>query len=527
MKRALALFIAIFMLFGLSACGETEKEEETVKTDINGVPESTKGRDVTRAKAADNVFSLNCNTDYSFNPLIATNHSNQLVCDLVYENMIELDGNFEVIPNVLENWYPNDNATYWTFKIGEGHFFHDGTPLTGKDIRYSLDRAITSDRYKGRFRSYQGSGYDENYFYVTLGVGDTQFVKLLDIPIIKYGSTEEKYPLGSGPYTYNEDYTELHAVEDYELYKDLPIDTIHLVNYSTADSIISAFEDGIIDCVTNDPSSYTNLGYASTNEMHNFNTTNYHYIMFNQESTLGQFSGLRLALEYAFDRANFQNTLTRGNGIAATLPMHPNCRDYPKTYADSLNYNLKTVKTVLENAGIKDYNDDGWLEYMSGSPQKIDINFIVCSDSSVKSGVAHKFQSDMESIGLRVTVNELTWQNYLTALEEGEFDMYYGEIKLRNNFDISELLDVDSSLNYSRIRDTAYTTLVNNYLMSPDATRSAVFQQLCQYIDGAGTLISIGFESQQIIVHRGTIKGMDPNAGNPLYGFPDWEIMLD
>jgi len=215
------------------------------------------------------------------------------------------------------------------------------------------------------------------------------------------------------------------------------------------------------------------------------------------------------------------------NAVASALPMHPNCADYPADYAQTLNFNLEKVKTVLENSGIKDYDEDGWMEYMSGSAQDIDITFIVCSDSSAKTGVVRKFQSDMESIGLKVTVKELTWEEYLLALEEGEFDMYYGEVKLRNNFDITELLDVDSELNFSRSRDTAYVQYINNYLASSDAQRSALFKQLCDYINNTGALISIGFESQQLIVHRGVIKGLDANIGNPLYDFENWEIMID
>ena len=182
---------------------------------------------------------------------------------------------------------------------------------------------------------------------------------------------------------------------------------------------------------------------------------------------------------------------------------------------------------VLENAGIRDYDDDGMLEYMSGTAQDIDVNFIVCSDSSAKTGVVRRFASDMESIGIKVTVRELTWDEYLTALEEGDFDMYYGEVKLRNNFDLTELLDPDSDLNYSRSRDTGYVAMINNYLSCAPAQRSAVYQQLCEYINTNGALISIGFESQQLIVHRGVIRGLNPNIGNPLYDFQNWEIMLD
>jgi len=521
-KKIVSLLLVLAMALSLAACSKTDPNDP-----YGVIPESTKGKDVTRTQHADNVFSLNCNVNYSFNPIIATNRSNQLVCSLVYENMLEVDNNFNVIPNILDEGTPNEDATYWTFKINEGHYFHDGTPVTGKDIRYSLDRAINSDRYRGRFASYQGSGYDDNHFYVTIGIGDTQFNKLLNIPIIQYGTMEDDHPGGSGPYKYNADFTALHAHEQYHGYDTLPLDTVYLVEYSTADTIISAFEDGIIDAVANDPSSYTNLGYASTNEIRNFATTNYHYIMFNEESTMGKFVGFRQAMVYAFDRVNFAQVLMQDNAVASSVPMHPNCEDYPSEYAVKYNYNLDMVKTVLENSGIKDYDEDGWMEYMSGSAQDIDITFIVCSDSSAKTGVVRKFQSDMESIGLKVTVKELTWDEYLLALEEGEFDMYYGEVKLRNNFDITELLDVDSSLNYSRSRDTAYVQYINNYLVSSDAQRKALFQQLCDYINNNGALISIGFESQQLIVHRGVVKGLDANIGNPLYNFENWEIMID
>ena len=521
-KKIICLLLVAVMALSLAACSKTDPNDP-----YGIVPESTKGKDVERSKAADNVFSLNCNDDYSFNPIVATNRSNQLVCSLVYENMVELDNNFNVIPNVLDEGKPNEDATYWTFTISEGHYFHDGTPVTGKDIRYSLDRAINSDRFRGRFASYQGSGYDDKHFYISLGIGDTQLAKLLTIPIIQYGTMEDDYPGGSGPYKYNADYTALQAHELYHSYETLPLDTIYLVNYSTADSIISAFEDGIIDAVTNDPSSYTNLGYASTNEIRNFNTTHYHYVMFNEESVMGKFIGFRQAMVYAFDRTNFAENLMQDNAVASALPMHPSCADYPVEYAEAFNFNLDRVKTVLENSGIKDYDEDGWMEYMSGSAQDIEVQFIVCSDSSAKTGVVRKFQSDMASIGLKVNVRELTWAEYLTALEEGDFDMYYGEVKLRNNFDVTELLDVDSSLNYSRSRDTAFVQYINNYLVSSDAQRSAIFKQLCDYINNTGALISIGFESQQLIVHRGVIKGLDANIGNPFYGFENWEIMID
>ena len=121
-KRLSALFLVSVMVFGLTACGRGDRDDE------NKIPESTGGKDLARAELVDNVFSLNTNTNYSLNPFVATNHSNQLVCDLVYENMVEVDENFKAIPNVIGSWTTNDNATIWTLTLDSSkeHFFSDG-----------------------------------------------------------------------------------------------------------------------------------------------------------------------------------------------------------------------------------------------------------------------------------------------------------------------------------------------------------------------------------------------------------------
>ena len=50
---------------------------------------------------------------------------------------------------------------------------------------------------------------------------------------------------------------------------------------------------------------------------------------------------------------------------------------------------------------------------------------------------------------------------------------------------------------------------------------------MCEYLACSGAIISIGFEQQEIIVHRGMIRGLNANLGNPLYDFQNWEIILD
>lgn len=538
-KKIVLLLLVAAMLLGLGGCAGT-------KINWNEVPDSTGGKDVGRSVGLDRVFSLNSNPRYSFNPMIATNRANQLICDLVYENMVEIDNSFEVIPNVILDWKCNEDATLWTFTIDTERKFSNGDPVTPADLCYSMGMCINADRFRGRFSSYQGaSPSGEDQFQVALGIGDAQLIKLMNLPIIKRGTYDTKdgvRPIGSGPYCYNEDNTELHANEYYPNYKSLPVDTIYIKEYTNAADTISAYEDSYIDVVVNDPSSYSSLGYASTNEIHTFATTNMHYVAINQESMLGRYSYFRVAMQYAFDRAHLEELLD-GNAVASPIPMVPTCKDYPAQLASVLEFNLATCKRILEGAGVQDYDDDGMLEFMSGSPQEINLNFVICADSAAKSGVAYKFKEDMASIGLQVTVHELTWENYKKALKEGvvqvgnkelKLDMYYGETQLRANFDLTELLQTRkeeengvTNINFSRSNDASIEGVINQYLKANDASRASAYYQLAEYITrSVGSLITIGFERQQIITHRGVCKGIDANAGNPLYNFPNWTIDL-
>ena len=602
------MFCAAVMLLSCSACGLSGGSDD------NGIPESTGGKDIEKTKAADNVLSLNSNKNYSLNPLIATNHSNQLICSLVYENMVEVDNDFEVHPNAVGEWYCSADGLTWEIYVAEGHTFHDGTPVTGRDLRFSLEKALSNDRYAGRFAAVQGISFDDEKMIVYLGIADSQFIKLLNIPVIKSGTFADKYPEGSGPYSYvfgtgeetveelmgevpaepeedaaetqsgapsedekpetDKDKTEeekngeneeekpavtsttdrkvaeenklvpvkLVAYEGYPDYRNLPVQTVYIKMYTEAEEIIDAFEDSYIDITVNDPSSYSNLGYASSNEFRTFATTNMHFVAFNEEGTYGRYSNFRVAMQYAFDRAYLEELLD-GNAVAATLPMYPTCKEYPTVLAESLNYNLENTRLILDNFGMKDYNDDGKMEFMNSSDQ-VKLNFIICADSSAKSGVVQRFVSDMASIGIKINVYSLTWDKFQTALEEGEvqvenatekkepFDMYYSEVKLRNNFDLTELLQVRekdneySNINWSRSTDTKYLQYINDYMAAPEGERALKYEAFAKYLSENASIIVIGFEKQQLIAHRGVTKGLDPNAGNPLYGFTTCEIDL-
>lgn len=551
LKKSLILILLFSVMLNLAACGKTAEEEEEIY--------STGGHDLVMGDAADNVFSMNRKNltangkKYSMNPLVATNRSNQLIDDIVYENMLEVDSSFNVVPNIIKSWECNEDGTTWTFELDteNPHYFSDGEQVTGSDLRYSIERAVTGDRFLGRFTTFGGCSYTDTAIYVTLVSGNTQFVKLMNIPVIKNGTMEDEYPIGSGPYKFNEDGTKLIPNEYYRKDVELPLKEIYLVEYDTMEEIISAYEDSYIDIVMNDPSSYANLGYSKSNEIRTFPTTNFHYVMFNQESNICKYSSFRYAMNFAFDRENLAQNLMGGNGDATTVPMYPGCDIYPSSVASEINYDMERVASILDNAGIMDYDEDGKREYNNGAALDFSVTILVCSESSAKVGCCQKFKEDMEKIGVSVIVKQASWDDFITYLERGEigefdekgkwkkksdWDMYYGEIKLRSDFDISPLFNVDSKwdekydifrgLNYAKISDTGFTEMIRAYMTASDYGRGEAFASMCNYLLTNGGMVSLAFERQQVITHRMAIRGVNPNEGNPMYDFVNWKIQF-
>ena len=517
-KKITAMLLAALSVLSVCACGNAA-EDDYVKG-------QTAGKDINRSVAADDVFTINYSSKYSMNPLLATNTNNQLVCNLVYENMIEVNNNYEAQPNVITEWETTDGGTHWVFTVDTSRRFHNGEQMTAKDVAYSLNIALNSERFSRRLNCIIGCGAnDEKTFSVTLSKANMLLPNLLTVPVIKSGTYGDDYPEGTGPYKYASDHKSLLKFDKYSNSATLPLDVIYLKEYTTVDSTISAFEDSLLDIVMNDPSAPTNLGYGSSNEIRGFNTTNFHYIGTNTSGSELSYDALRFALNYAFDRESLVEQFG-GFALETALPVSPACSFYSESYAKQFKYNLKQVQDVLANMGLKDYDADGMLEMKVGEEIKeIDLDFVVCNASSIKTNVAHKFAEDMASLGIKVTVRELSWSDYIAALEALNFDLYYAEVRLNPDFDLSMLFKPEAKLNYSKINDTTLMELIDTFLAADgDDKRKEACANMCAQIINKGYIIPLCFEKHQMITHRGVIEGIKVCENNPLLNVQNWKV---
>lgn len=522
--RLLALFLAIALVL----CGCATLEIVPDQDDDIGDEGTNVGAELTSGYAADNIFSVNYNPESSLNPLVSTSSANLSFMPLIYESLFTVNENYEWEYSLAIDC-KTDDGKGWVFTVDTSRTFHDGSGFTAYDAAYSIVRAMYGKIYNTRFSDIIGvSAMSDENLMITISKPNYQFPALLDIPIIPNNSIEQYSPVGTGPYKVAEDLSCMERYPGHPLYEEMPIDKIYLKEYQTAADIISAYEDSLIDIVINDPNSINSLGYGSANETRYFSTTNMHYIGYNMESPFFQSSGRRMAITYAINRTSIVTDILDGCATAVTLPINPMSSLYNDSYASSFGYSMDKFERVLYNSGAEDLDDDGVMEYIvTGIEMETDLIFLVCNDSSKKIAAAREIAETLQSAGIKVTLHELSWNDYMKALEEGEFDMYYGEVRLSADFDLSCLLNKEGSAAYARAYDDSWQTAVNEYLAAPDeGTRRMQCDLMCQTIVENAPITPVCFERQQVLTHRGIVSGVSATQNNIFRNFQDWTINL-
>ena len=157
-------------------------------------------------------FALPYMPGRSLDPVDCADGMQQTVSSLLYEGLFRLDGRFEAQPCLCVSYTHDETAGRYTFAIREGVQFSDGSLLTARDVKASLDRARESERYRSRLSEISSISVKGDSVTIVLSSPNAAFPALLDVPIVKSGSQDSPAPLGTGPYFYAEEETGAYLI---------------------------------------------------------------------------------------------------------------------------------------------------------------------------------------------------------------------------------------------------------------------------------------------------------------------------
>ncbi len=520
----MAILLALALAVSCAGCGRlslTEAELSELYEEEQTAAQSI-GQELAATYAADQIFALNCVRSSSFNPYLTDSEWNKVVGMLVYETLVTQDDTFTAVPNLV-TWWETEDGRVWDFYVDTSRTFHDGGHMTAADAAYSMQIAINyTSPYVTRFRHVNAVySIAEDCFRVELGETNYRFYELLNIPCVEYNTGYSDMPPGTGPYAFSASGRYLTLDRNHPLAGELPIETIHLKEYTNGVDILQAFEDSFIDLVINDPNGMASLGYSSTDIVKYVNTSSMHYLAYNMNSGVFSNGDLRRIMTYAIDRATVVSDVMEGAALAATAPISPQSPLYPEQFARSLEYSDSGFRAALEALGAADTDEDGVLE-LNGRPLR--ISFVACSDSSVKVASARSIAKKLEDYGFDVTLRELGYDDYVDALDDGDFDVYYAEVRLCGDWDLRLLLSSSGGLNYGDVWDMQLDTLLYSALSSDSETRDESLETLYEYLGENAYITPICFEKSEVLYHRGVLSGLNPTQDNIFYDMQNWTV---
>ena len=533
-KRCIALALilasALSCVTLLQSCQLPEKPVE-ITPEISETPPSASpvSAEPVRAPGEPGPFVVRYVPDSAVNPITCLNRDNIVLSSLLYESLFTLDSSLNASPVLCESWSTEDNITY-TFKLHPDIAMSDGTFLTAEDVVYTLKQASQKGRFIRRLSSVKSVETDEELSVtIVLNSANARFIQLLDIPIIKYASIDARIPPGSGPYIFAAS-GELLLVRyiRYRFYDDLPITSIQLLECDD-DEIAELFDSGTLSLLLDDPADTFDIILNRQNEMRTYDTTALQYIGFNARSVVLKDADVRRAIGSSIDRAYIINDIVPGQSLAAPLALSPAYRLYDKKWEEMVVDPFREMSALLIRAGIKDFDNDSFLEYpnSSGGYYKISLDFIVNTENKYKTRAAHKIADTLRLYGFEIVVRELPWESFLNALETGTFDLYYGEVVLGADFDLSPLLLPGSYLNYGATGNNIYRPLVDSFLSARnDHDEKAAAEALCDEINLSAPFVPILYKRYVVFTPIGAVAGADPSQSAVFNHFSDWSIDL-
>ena len=430
-KKTIALILAVLLVFVFSGC---KKSPDTVSSE----PEHSVGTESGKKK---DYLNLLYSMSYTFNPYTVKTSINRQICKLIYEPLIKLDNNFNPIFCIASAASVEGKICTVTLN---SYKFSDGSSITADDVVYSYNLAKSSETsYSAKlYEVERASVTNSNTVVFTLTKSDPYFINVLNFPIIKSGSEKIadsdsvlQPPIGSGRYKVSDDRQSLVLNENYHGTAS-SIKTVKLINAPDTESVTHYAQVGAADMYYNDISDGTILRMSGKKLEVNLNSLV--YIGINQNyGVLGE-NALRQALSSGIDRSKICQNIYYNNAVAATGFFHP-AWDAVKA-VQNIQIEAKNEITVenLEKIGYNSLDSKGLRVNSSGIPLKLTL--LVNSENRMRVMAAQLISSQLADYGISVTVIEKSYEQYITALNEGNFQLYLGEIKITENMDMSPLV---------------------------------------------------------------------------------------
>lgn len=505
-KRSVLLCLLAMLLLLSASCTSAEDLPTSEKDGLLSAESET----TTTGSILPAQFSLPYLAGKTLDPITCQEGPQQVVASLIYEGLVRLSPTLE--PQLwlcTRSLYDAASNTY-TLTLRSDVTFSDGSPLTAQDVKATLERARHSERYASRLTAVSSiSAQDDRTVIITLTAPNTNFLSLLDIPIVKRGTETSTVPVGTGPYLCSDVSGGFSLIANQLWWRTdtLPVERIALLETADTESLRYRLTSHDIQLVTADLTGINPITATGNIVYQDVDTTIFQYIGLNVTRAPLNDQAFRTTLSAGLNRSLLVNAFLSGHASAAQFPVSPVSALYPTELEQE--YSL----TAFSQA----------VSALTNLPQQ-PLTLLVNQENSFKVSLAEELAQTYTAAGIPMNVRALSWVEYTAALENGDFDLYFGEVKLTADWNLSSLLGTGGTLNYGGWSNAQTDALLRAYAAAEDPTTA--MKSLCSHLQRTAPLLPICFKRTSVLMQSNVIANLESTMAEPFYGLSTCQIYL-
>ena len=364
------------------------------------------------------------NSPTNLDPRIGLDAQSERIDELLFDDLCTRDERLNVRPGLAERWESPNPLTY-IFHLHRGATFHDGRPLTSRDVKWTFDSLLQGKIRSTKAGTYRPVDYIDapDDFTVVFHLKEP-FATLLwnvsdgAIGIVPYGSGEEisRPPMGSGPFRF------VSAEPDKEVVIERNDgywgEKAHLKRVRFAvipDATTRALElrkgsaDVAVTSLTGDM--VLALERESNLEVLHAPGTVLAYLAFNTRDPILKDVRVRRAVAYAIDRAPMIHYLLRDFARPAYSLLPPESWAYNGD-VPHYDYNPDRARQLLEQAG-----------YPAVNGVRLHLTMKTSTDENPRL-IAAVVQQQLRDVGIALDIRTFEFATFFSDVTRGAYQLH-------------------------------------------------------------------------------------------------------